>query len=77
MFMHVFNRAITFGLIKEIGEDDVLMQVGNEEFVVELPDEAKELVFKNAEEQIFIAPVDIVAKRIVLETRHNAIQEFS
>lgn len=75
--MSTFSKNITFGLILEIGDEDVLLQVGNEKLEVALPEHAREAVQKNATEGIYIVPFDSVNKRIVMENRSDAVQEFN
>lgn len=56
--MSVFSSNFTLAVILEVGEDDVLLSVDNEEIELKLTDKNRETVLISAQEGDFIIPFD-------------------
>lgn len=56
--MSVFHENYTLGLIKEVGEDDVLLTVNNIDIVVPLSEGNRQAVLDAVTEGVFLIPYD-------------------
>lgn len=71
-----FSSNFTYGMILEVGEKDVLVNVNDTQIEIELTDDVRATVFRNVEAGIYLIPVDVENKRIVLTEKSNAVYEM-
>lgn len=72
-----FDRNFTYGTILEVGEKNVLVNVQDEKLEIDLTDDVREVVFHNVEVGIYMIPIDLKNKRIVLTEKSNVIFDFN
>ncbi|RKD26506.1 hypothetical protein BEP19_16855 [Ammoniphilus oxalaticus] len=73
--MNVFSENYTIGLIKEVGEEDVLLTVNGEDVVVPLSEKNREVVFELVEEGTFLVPYDQKNKEILMAIDEAVVYE--
>lgn len=57
---------LSYGLIKEVGEDDILLNVNGKDIEIELTADIKQPIFDAIEEGIYMLPFDNVSKKIIM-----------
>lgn len=73
--MAVFSHNYTLGLIKEVGEDDVLISVNGKDIEVELTDSDRETVLLMMTENIYLVPVDADTNQLILKVEESVLRE--
>ena len=73
--MAVFSHNYTLGLIKEVGEDDVLISVNGKDIEVELTDSDRETVLLMMTENIYLVPVDADTNQLILNVEESVLRE--
>ncbi len=58
MMVSVFKKDYTLALIKEVGEDDVLVTVNDVDVVVPLHEGNKQAIFDAVSEGVYLVPYD-------------------
>lgn len=71
----IFKQNYTLGLIKEVGEDDVLLSVDNEDVVVPLHEKNKVAVFEAVEEGIYLLPYDKEKNELLMTVDEKTLYE--
>lgn len=71
-----FDKNFTYGMIQEVGEKDILVKVQDELMEIKLTDDVRPTVFRNVEVGIYLIPIDIENKRIILTEKSNAVYEM-
>jgi hypothetical protein len=71
-----FDKNLTYGMIQEVGEKDVLVNVHDQLLEIELTDDVREAVFHYVEIGMYMIPIDLENKRIVLTEKSNAVFEM-
>lgn len=74
--MSTFKENLSYGLIKEIGENDVLISVNGQDFEIELDDSTRRPVYDAASEGIFIVPVDVEKKKLLINVNTQTVNEI-
>ena len=64
--MSTFKNHFSYGVIKEVGEDDVLVSINGQEVEIPLDDSNKKVIFDAVEEGIFIVPVDLEKRQLLM-----------
>ena len=72
-----FDRNFTYGTILEVGEKNVLVNVQDEKLEIDLTDDVREAVFHNVEVGIYMIPIDVENKRIVLAEKSNVFFDLN
>lgn len=73
--MVVFSHNYTLGLIKEVGEEDVLISVNGEDIEIELKETDREVLLNMVTENVFLVPVDSDTNELILNIEESVIQE--
>jgi|GEM_PF-2964935 len=73
--MAVFSHNYTLGLIKEVGEEDVLVSVNGEDIEIELKELDREVLLNMVTENVFLVPVDSDTNELILNIEESVIQE--
>lgn len=73
--MNIFNENYTMGLIKEVGEDDVLLTVNGEDIVVPLHEKNKNIIFEAVEEGVYLVPYDKKNNEILMTVDEKVLYE--
>ena len=73
--MAVFSHNYTLGLIKEVGEEDVLVSVNGEDIEIELKESNREVLLNMVTENVFLVPVDSDTNELILNMDESAIRE--
>jgi hypothetical protein len=68
-------KKLNYALIKEIGENDVLLECNNEEYVIELTEDIKQPIFEAVEEGIYLVPFDNEKKKILMTVDTKTLYE--
>ncbi|MGE6370743.1 hypothetical protein ACQKDB_16565 [Planococcus kocurii] len=75
--MAVFSHNYTLGLIKEVGEEDVLISVNGEDIEIELKETDREVLLNMVTENVFLVPVDSDTNELILNMDESVVrQEF-
>jgi hypothetical protein len=64
--MATFEKNFSYGLIKEVGEDDVLVLVDGMEIEIPLDDSTRKPIFDAVENGIYIVPVDVETSKLLI-----------
>ncbi|OES43359.1 hypothetical protein [Domibacillus iocasae] len=59
-------KNLSYGLIKEVGEDDVLINLNGEDFEVKLTPENRQPIFDSVEAGNYLVPVDSETKELLM-----------
>ena len=73
--MAVFSHNYTLGLIKEVGEEDVLVSVNGEDIEIELKESDREVLLNMVTENVFLVPVDSHTNELILNMEESAVRE--
>ena len=73
--MAVFSHNYTLGLIKEVGEADVLVSVNGEDIEIELKESDREVLFHMVTENVFLIPVDSITNELILNIDEATMRE--
>lgn len=73
--MAVFSHNYTLGLIKEVGEEDVLVSVNGEDIVIELKESDREVLLHMVTENVFLVPVDSNTNELILNIDEATMRE--
>lgn len=73
--MAVFSHNYTLGLIKEVGEESVLVSVNGEDIEIELKETDREVLFQMVTENVFLVPVDSDTNELILNMDESAVRE--
>lgn len=73
--MAVFSHNYTLGLIKEVGEEDVLVSVNGEDIEIELKETDREVVLQMVTENVFLVPIDSDTNELILNMDESAVRE--
>ena len=73
--MAVFSHNYTLGLIKEVGEEDVLVSVNGEDIEIELKESDREVLFHMVTENVFLIPVDSITNELILNIDEATMRE--
>lgn len=73
--MAVFSHNYTLGLIKEVGEKDVLISVNGKDIEVELKETDREVLLNMVTENVFLVPVDSDTNQLILNIEEAAVRE--
>lgn len=73
--MAVFSHNYTLGLIKEVGEEDVLISVNGEDIEVVLKETDREVLLHMMTENVFLVPVDSDTNELILNMEESAVRE--
>lgn len=73
--MAVFSHNYTLGLIKEVGEEDVLVSVNGEDIEIELKETDREVLLNMVTENVFLVPVDSDTKELILNMDESIVRE--
>ena len=73
--MAVFSHNYTLGLIKEVGEESVLVSVNGEDIEIELKETDREVLFQMVMENVFLVPVDSDTNELILNMDESAVRE--
>lgn len=73
--MAVFSHNYTLGLIKEVGEEDVLVSVNGEDIEIELKESDREVLLQMVTENVFLVPVDSHTNELILNMEESAVRE--
>ena len=73
--MAVFSHNYTLGLIKEVGEEDVLVSVNGEDIEIELKESDREVLLHMVTENVFLVPVDSDTNELILNMDESAVRE--
>lgn len=71
----VFNQNYTLGLIKEVGEDTVLLSVDDKDIVVPLHEKNRIAVFEAVEEGIYLVPYDKENNELLMTVDEKILYE--
>lgn len=74
--MSVFTSDFTLGFIKEVGDNDILITVGEEDLIVELTEENREAVFQSVEEGIYIVPYNKESNELLMNVDDETLREI-
>lgn len=67
---------LNYAIIKEIGENDVLIECDNTEYEIELTDDIKQPIFDSVEEGNFLVPFDKENKKILMAVDTKTLREI-
>ena len=73
--MSVFSRNYTLALIKEVGENDVLLTVNDQDLEIELNEGNKQAVFDAVSEGIFLVPFDAEKNELLMNVDEAVLYE--
>ncbi|WP_298830055.1 hypothetical protein [uncultured Planococcus sp.] len=73
--MAVFSHNYTLGLIKEVGEEDVLISVNGEDIEVVLKETDREVLLHMVTENVFLVPVDSHTNELILNMDEATMRE--
>ncbi|WP_223643405.1 hypothetical protein [Planococcus sp. 4-30] len=73
--MAVFSHNYTLGLIKEVGEADVLVSINGEDIEIELKESDREVLLHMMTENVFLVPVDSDTNELILNMEESAVRE--
>ena len=73
--MAVFSHNYTLGLIKEVGEADVLVSVNGEDIEIELKESDREVLLHMVTENVFLVPVDSDTNELILNIDEATMRE--
>ena len=73
--MAVFSHNYTLGLIKEVGEEDVLVSVNGEDLEIELKESEREVLLQMVTANVFLVPVDSDTNELILNMDESAVRE--
>ena len=73
--MAIFSHNYTLGLIKEVGEEDVLVSVNGEDIVIELKESDREVLLHIVTENVFLVPVDSDTNELILNIDEATMRE--
>ena len=73
--MAVFSHNYTLGLIKEVGEEDVLVSVNGEDLEIKLKESDREVLLQMMTENVFLVPVDSDTNELILNMEESAVRE--
>ncbi|ANU28568.1 hypothetical protein [Planococcus versutus] len=73
--MAVFSHNYTLGLIKEVGEEDVLVSVNGKDIEIELKESDREVLLHMVTENVFLVPVDSDTNELILNTEESVLRE--
>lgn len=73
--MAVFSHNYTLGLVKEVGEDDVLISINGTDIVVGLTESDRETVLLMMTENIYLVPVDTDTNELILNVEDSVLHE--
>lgn len=66
---------LNYARIKEIGENDVLLECDNKEYEIELTDDIKQPIYEAVEEGIYLVPFDNESKKILMNVDTQTLYE--
>lgn len=73
--MTMFNKDYTLALIKEVGEDDVLVTVNDVEVVVPLDEGNKQAIFDAVSEGVYLVPYDSKNNKFLMTVDEEVLYE--
>lgn len=73
--MNTFRNNFTIGQIKEVGEEDVLVNVNGEDIVIPLDDSNKQAIFEAVSEGLFMVPVDAEKHKLLMTVDTQTLYE--
>lgn len=73
--MAVFSHNYTLGLVKEVGENDVLISINGTDIVVDLTESDRETVLLMMTENIYLVPVDTDTNELILTVEDSVLHE--
>jgi len=73
--MNTFKKDLSFGLIKEVGEDDILVNVNGQDMEIQLDDSTRKPIYDATEEGLYIVPVDVKNKKLLMTVDTETIYE--
>lgn len=73
--MVIFNRKFSYGIVQEVGEDDVLLTVDGVDYEIPLTNDDRQSVFDAVTEGVYILPVDLERKRLLMTVDTNVEYE--
>lgn len=73
--MSVFNKNYTLALIKEVGENDVLLSVNDQDFEIELNEDNKQAILDAVSEGIFLVPFDSEKNELLMTVDDAVLYE--
>ena len=73
--MAVFSHNYTLGLIKEVGEEDVLVSVNGEDLEIKLKESDREVLFSMVTANVFLVPIDSDTNELILNMEESAVRE--
>lgn len=71
----IFKQDYTLGLIKEVGEDSVLLLIDDKEVVVPLHDKNRVAVFEAVEEGVYLVPYDKKNNELLMTVDEKILYE--
>lgn len=71
----IFKQDYTLGLIKEVGEDNILLTVNDEDIVVPLHEKNRVAVFEAVEEGIYLVPYDKKNNELLMTVDEKILYE--
>ena len=74
--MSIFSNNFTLAVIQEVGENDVLLSVNNEEFEVTLTDNNREDVLQAVQDDVFILPFNQETNEIMTDINEEDLKEL-
>lgn len=74
--MTVFNKNYTLALIKEVGEDDVLVTVNGGDVVVPLNEGNKQAIFDAVTEGVYLVPYDGKNNQLLMTVDEEVLYEI-
>lgn len=76
MIRRVINLLkINYAFIKEIGEDDVLLECNGKQYEINLGEDTRQPIFEAVEAGVFLVPFDVKNKKILLSVDTDTIRE--
>lgn len=73
--MNAFNKDFSYGIIKEVGEDDILVNVNGQDIEIKLDDSTRKPIYDATEEGIYLVPVDAKNKKLLMTVDTETIYE--
>lgn len=73
--MSTFRKNFNLGTIKEVGEDDVLINVNGEDIEFNLDNNNRQEIFNAVEEGLYIVPVDLENKELLMTVDTKTLYE--
>lgn len=73
--MAVFSHNYTLGLVKEVGENNVLISINGTDIVVDLTESDRETVLLMMTENIYLVPVDTDTNELILSVEDSVLHE--